>query len=160
MMILQRTLPVITDSKIMLHQSARYRDQMSPMESNTSTMDQEEEMPPSPESVVCKEEYVMVKEEFCNEEVQRDHQRDERDEVEEEDDDDMPLDLSVAKRAISPVLSARSLVIRRHRSEHVGGDSGTDSSDESSGRMSPGENGDCKAYKKSLMKRYCKFFFS
>lgn len=55
------------------------------------------------------------------------------------DNDCLPLDLSVNAGRISPGLR----------------DSGTES-DDSGGRCSP-EGGDCKAYKKSLMKRYCKF---
>lgn len=54
------------------------------------------------------------------------------------DNDCVPLDLSVNSGRLSPGLR----------------DSGTES-DDSGGRLSP-EGGDCKAYKKSLMKRYCK----
>lgn len=54
--------------------------------------------------------------------------------------DCVPLDLSVNR--LSPL---------RER------DSGTES-DDSGGRCSP-EGRDCKAYKKSLMKRYCEFQF-
>lgn len=50
----------------------------------------------------------------------------------------VPLDLSVHGGRYSPAIR----------------DSGTES-DDSGGRCSP-ENPDCKAYKKSLMKRYCK----
>lgn len=50
----------------------------------------------------------------------------------------VPLDLSVNSGRLSPGLR----------------DSGTES-DDSGGRSTP-EGGDCKAYKKSLMKRYCK----
>lgn len=50
----------------------------------------------------------------------------------------VPLDLSVNAGRLSPGLR----------------DSGTES-DDSGGRCTP-EGGDCKAYKKSLMKRYCK----
>lgn len=60
---------------------------------------------------------------------------------EEKDSNDfecMPLDLSVNAGRLSPGLR----------------DSGTES-DDSGGRCTP-EGGDCKAYKKSLMKRYCK----
>lgn len=52
--------------------------------------------------------------------------------------DCVPLDLSVNAGRLSPGLR----------------DSGTES-DDSGGRCTP-EGGDCKAYKKSLMKRYCK----
>lgn len=52
--------------------------------------------------------------------------------------DCVPLDLSVNAGRLSPGLR----------------DSGTES-DDSGGRCSP-EGPDCKAYKKSLMKRYCK----
>lgn len=52
--------------------------------------------------------------------------------------DCVPLDLSVNSGRLSPGVR----------------DSGTES-DDSGGRCSP-EGGDCKAYKKSLMKRYCK----
>lgn len=55
-------------------------------------------------------------------------------------DDCMPLDLSVHGGRLSPGTR----------------DSGTES-DDSGGRCSP-EGADCKAYKKSLMKRYCKSF--
>lgn len=54
--------------------------------------------------------------------------------------DCVPLDLSVNGGRLSPGLRER--------------DSGTES-DDSGGRCTP-EGGDCKAYKKSLMKRYCK----
>lgn len=58
------------------------------------------------------------------------------------DSDCVPLDLSVNGGRLSPGL-------RDSR------DSGTES-DDSGGRCTP-EGGDCTAYKKSLMKRYCKF---
>ncbi|KAF2893425.1 hypothetical protein ILUMI_12746 [Ignelater luminosus] len=61
--------------------------------------------------------------------------REERDNT--TDNDCVPLDLSVNGGRLSPGLR----------------DSGTES-DDSGGRCSP-EGGDCKAYKKSLMRRYC-----
>lgn len=57
--------------------------------------------------------------------------------------DCVPLDLSVNR--LSPGIRERER------------DSGTES-DDSGGRCTP-EGVDCKAYKKSLMKRYCKFPF-
>lgn len=63
--------------------------------------------------------------------------REERDNT--TDNDCVPLDLSVNGGRLSPGLR----------------DSGTES-DDSGGRCTP-EGGDCKAYKKSLMRRYCKF---
>lgn len=56
--------------------------------------------------------------------------------------DCVPLDLSVNAGRFSPGIR----------------DSGTES-DDSGGRCSP-EGADCKAYKKSLMKRYCKYVAS
>lgn len=61
-----------------------------------------------------------------------------KDEKDSNDYDCVPLDLSVNAGRLSPGLR----------------DSGTES-DDSGGRCTP-EGGDCKAYKKSLMKRYCK----
>lgn len=58
---------------------------------------------------------------------------------EEKDYDCVPLDLSVKVGRLSPGLR----------------DSGTES-DDSGDRCTP-EGGDCKPYKKNLMKRYCKF---
>lgn len=60
--------------------------------------------------------------------------------LKEELDECVPLDLSVHGGRLSPATR----------------DSGTES-DDSGGRCSP-EGADCKAYKKSLMKRYCKFY--
>lgn len=57
---------------------------------------------------------------------------------EEYEPSDLPLDLSVHSGRLSPGMR----------------DSGTES-DDSGGRCTP-EGGDCKAYKKNLMKRYCK----
>lgn len=64
--------------------------------------------------------------------------KDEKDSISEDCNECMPLDLSVNAGRLSPGLR----------------DSGTES-DDSGGRCTP-EGGDCKAYKKSLMKRYCK----
>lgn len=60
------------------------------------------------------------------------------DDSNDDENDCVPLDLSVHGGRLSPGLR----------------DSGTES-DDSGGRCSP-EGRDCKAYKKSLMKRYCK----
>lgn len=64
--------------------------------------------------------------------------KDEEKESSADYDNCVPLDLSVNAGRLSPGLR----------------DSGTES-DDSGGRCTP-EGGDCKAYKKSLMKRYCK----
>ncbi|XP_044728684.1 ecdysone-induced protein 74EF isoform X2 [Chrysoperla carnea] len=75
---------------------------------------------------------------------------DEEDHGVENEDDELPLDLSVHRTSSSPPL-----IIRYHSSStRRAGDSGTESDDSSGGRMSPLENGDCKAYKKRIMKRY------
>lgn len=76
---------------------------------------------------------------FVNTGIRTPDIKQEPDIVVKEEFDCVPLDLSVNSGRLSPGMR----------------DSGTES-DDSGGRCSP-EGGDCKAYKKSLMKRYCKF---
>lgn len=85
--------------------------------------------------------------------------------------DDAPLDLTVRKEIsvcdfarhpfVDPADYVRAQVMLRQSRDYLatGRDSGTES-DDSAGRLSPGDDVvPGKAYKKSLMKRYSKFYF-
>lgn len=88
----------------------------------------------------------------------------------EPEDDDAPLDLTVRKEIsvcdfarhsafADPSDYVRTQLILRQSQDYLasGRDSGTES-DDSAGRLSPGDDAvSGKAYKKSLMKRYSKF---
>lgn len=84
--------------------------------------------------------------------------------------DEVPLDLTVRKEItvcdfarhpfVDPADYVRAQVMLRQSRDYLatGRDSGTES-DDSAGRLSPGEDAvSGKAYKKSLMKRYSKFY--
>lgn len=88
------------------------------------------------------------------------------------DEDEVPLDLTVRKEItvcdfarhpfVDPADYVRAQVMLRQSRDYLatGRDSGTES-DDSAGRLSPGDDAmSGKAYKKSLMKRYSKLHFA